>query len=180
MIKPSMLLLRNKYKFEIVSYPREKRFNIIWAYLVLTTVVSFILSYISEKLLIFRYPLINISLGYVLIGIWLFLTYLIWKKYFKQRKKIKKLDFYRNNLFYFLKANRLFETEMQEEKDFEGKMKKVEVVTNSVNFGFLDEMDTFTIRAYKRADSFKIKKSLTWDFFIANISYYFANIWNQT
>jgi S-DNA-T family DNA segregation ATPase FtsK/SpoIIIE len=137
-------------QFKIVPFPADRKtflrtLIVVIAYIIL---VLLSLTILEEKL---RMPsLINI--------IWFILCVLLavklWKRFLSKEKDISNI---KEQLQYFISANKLYETETYEVRDKDGKMRKQEQVCNYAVFGYWEDYEKLIIRAYKRADIFSDK-----------------------
>lgn len=134
-------------QFKIVPFPTDRKtflrtLIVVIAYIILVLLSLMIL---EEKL---RMPsLINI--------IWFILCVLLavklWKRFLSKEKDISNI---KEQLQYFISANKLYETESYEVIDKDGKKRKEERCSNSVVLGYWEDCYKLIIRAYKQADIF--------------------------
>ncbi|PFT78466.1 otitis media-associated H10 [Bacillus thuringiensis] len=148
-----------KDDFKLVSYTGDKNhINALFWMCVIGSLISFWLVVLLAPL----FPTINFfglfytTTDFILLPVLVYLLFNIWKFYYKQRNKPSKIA---EKLLYFIKANKLYETEMIEKKDSENNIERVKVVTNSAVFGFCEDEETLIVRGYKNADVFNDKIS---------------------
>lgn len=148
-----------KDDFKLVSYTGDKNhINVLlW-----TCVIGSLISFWLVILLAPVFPTINFlglfytTTDFILLPVLVYLLFKIWQFYYKQRNKPSKIA---EKLLYFIKANKLYETEMIEKNDAENNVERVKIVTNSAVFGFCEDEETLIVRGYKNADVFNDKIS---------------------
>ena len=148
-----------KGDFKLVSYTGDKNhINVLFWMCAIGSLISFWLFVLLAPL----FPTINFfglfytTTDFLLLPVLVYLLFKIWKFYYRQCNKPSKIA---EKLLYFIKANKLYETEMIEKKDSENNIERVKGVTNSAVFGFCEDEETLIVRGYKNADVFNDKIS---------------------
>lgn len=148
-----------KGDFKLVSYTGDKNhINVLFWMCVIGSLISFWLFVLLAPL----FPTINFfglfytTTDFLLLPVLVYLLFEIWKFYYRQRNKPSKMA---EKLLYFIRANKLYETEMIEKNDSENNVERVKIVTNSAVFGFCEDEETLIVRGYKNADVFNDKIS---------------------
>lgn len=105
-----------KDDFKLVSYTGDKNhINVLFWMCVIGSLISFWLVVLLAPL----FPTINFfglfytTTDFILLPVLVYLLFNIWKFYYKQRNKPSKIA---EKLLYFIKANKLYETEMIEKR----------------------------------------------------------------